>query len=286
MASGSGHDGRLATTSQETERKRMEREREEEAASWASTGLATPCGVAQHYRAQTVARQSQPRHRSVPELLPHHHLRRAAMRGVTVWFGCARAIGAAKSVRFGNKTLTVSNLEIVLKRVKNKKIPLRRQCSPSSVRGRLPLVRGVEAATAQRHIEDFRARETKGRLVLGASVDARALVNHDHPAVEEAPERRGYGGGALGRSCSRRRTQEGRRLHANNGLRACRGRRSRFRGHHQRSRGAGRIEKEYCGMPVRAASVRAGLKRLPMLGQPRPSRPRPSHPESLAQRQC
>jgi hypothetical protein len=43
------------------------------------------------------------------------------MHGVAAWFGHVTGVGAAKSVRFGNKTLTMSNLGTVLKGVKNLK---------------------------------------------------------------------------------------------------------------------------------------------------------------------
>jgi hypothetical protein len=39
--------------------------------------------------------------------------------------------------------------------------PLRRHCRRSSIRGRFPLVRGVEAAAIHRHVEDLHTREAE-----------------------------------------------------------------------------------------------------------------------------
>ena len=99
--------------------------------------------------------------------------------------------------------------------------PLRHRCL-SSVRGRVPVLRGEEAAVAARHVEHLRRREAEHGRVPCPPADPQAPVHGSHPTTEKAANRGGRGGCALSRSWRHRR--ESLRLHAGDSFGACRGR--------------------------------------------------------------
>ena len=86
--------------------------------------------------------------------------------------------------------------------------PLRHRCL-SSVRGRVPVLRGEEAAAAACHVEHLRRREAKHGRVPCPLADPRAPVHGSHPTAEKTANRGGVVavpsvevGGTVGRACA------------------------------------------------------------------------------------
>ena len=88
--------------------------------------LVLSCRAPWHVSAapRSVARQTLPRHRSAARSSPRHPSHRATMHGAAQAFRRVMAIGAAKSVSFGEKKLNSVRFKISLQKVLKKSQPV------------------------------------------------------------------------------------------------------------------------------------------------------------------